>query len=112
MYPLVIIGSGVAGLTAAIEAGQGGIPPLLLEGDSPGGSFVQSNLVTNYPGSKNQTGKEIIHSMYKQAKGVKTKFVSSIVTRADFSEYPLFCTHRHPSEPILSLFVQEARVLS
>lgn len=88
MYSLVIVGSGVAGITAAIYAGQGGTPATLLEGDTPGGNFIQSNLVTNWPGARNRTGKEIIHSMFQQAKACHTNFVPSIVTRADFSQRP------------------------
>ncbi len=79
-YPVVIIGSGIAGLSAAIYAARNGNNPLIIHGDEPGGQLTLTSEVANYPGFPETVGgTELIEKMKKQAKKFGTEFMHGIV---------------------------------
>lgn len=89
LHKLVIIGSGPAGLTAAIYAGRGNLAPVLFEGEAPGGPLTTTTAVENYPGfPEGVDGPELIALMRKQAERFGAKFISKNVTDIDFSASP------------------------
>jgi thioredoxin reductase (NADPH) len=83
---LIIIGSGPAGLTAAIYASRGGIKPLMIEGYQAGGQLMLTSEVENFPGfPKGVMGPELMAQFRSQAEKFGTEFVTADVTKVDFS---------------------------
>ena len=86
---LVIAGSGIAGLTAAIYAARSNNEPLVFEGDEPGGQLTLTTEVDNYPGfPEGISGPELVNDMKTQAKRFGAEVRHGIVTAVDDSTRP------------------------
>ncbi len=87
---VVIVGTGCAGLTAAIYTGRANLAPLVLEGSQPGGQLTTTSEVENFPGfPEGVDGFHLIDSLRKQATKFGTRFEQALVTGVDFSSQPL-----------------------
>jgi thioredoxin reductase (NADPH) len=89
IHPIVIIGSGAAGLTAAIYAGRADMKPLLFAGIQPGGQLTITTEVENYPGFEHGImGPDLMDVMTKQAQRFGTEIRYSMVEKVDFASSP------------------------
>ena len=89
---VLILGSGPAGLTAAIYAARAGLSPDLVHGLQPGGQMTITTDVENYPGYSDVVqGPWLMEQMTQQAQGVGTRFFQDIITEVDFAARPFKC---------------------
>ncbi|MBL7556688.1 MAG: thioredoxin-disulfide reductase [Bdellovibrionaceae bacterium] len=86
---VIIIGSGPAGLTAAIYAARANLKPLMIEGEEAGGQLMITTDVENFPGFEHGLpGPDLIAVMRNQAKRFETRFITKNVTKVDFKSRP------------------------
>lgn len=86
---VLIIGTGCAGLTAAIYTARANLNPLILEGNLPGGQLTQTSEVENFPGfPEGIDGFMLMDNLRKQAKRFNTRFEQTQIESVDFSQSP------------------------
>jgi thioredoxin reductase (NADPH) len=86
MENIVIIGSGPAGLTAAIYAARANLSPVVIDGMQPGGQLTQTTEVENFPGfEKPITGFELVQTMRKQAERFGVRFMMDAVNSCELT---------------------------
>ena len=100
VVPIAILGSGPAGLCAALYGGRAGFGVVVAEGTLPGGLLTQTTLVENWPGQVEINGPDIIKNLKEQAAKWGANFMLDTVERVDFSDWPF------------KLFTQEGRELN
>jgi thioredoxin reductase (NADPH) len=103
---VVIIGSGCAGLTAAIYAARANLKPLVIDGHEPGGQLTLTTMVENFPGFPDGIlGPDLIENMRKQAQRFGAEFRAGAVSAADLSRRPFQITSGKETFPTETLIV-------
>lgn len=89
VHETIILGSGPAGLTAAIYAARSRCCPLLIHGGQPGGQLTTTTVIDNFPGfSQGIDGPQLMKEMEEQARRFGTRFVEGIATRVELKKTP------------------------
>jgi thioredoxin reductase (NADPH) len=106
MHNVVIIGSGCAGLTAAIYAARANLKPLVIDGHEQGGQLSLTTHVENYPGFPDGImGPELIENMRKQAQRFGAEFKAGAVSEVDLTRSPFKISAGKDSYETRSLIV-------
>ncbi len=93
MEQVVIIGTGCAGLTAAIYTARANLSPLVLTGTQPGGLLTTTSIVENFPGfPEGVDGFELMQRLQKQAERFGARITFGTLEKVDFSSQPLKLT--------------------
>ena len=115
MHNVVIIGSGCAGLTAAIYAARANLKPLVIDGYEPGGQLTLTTMVENFPGfPEGILGPELIERMRMQAQRFGAEFRAGAVTDVDLSRRPFRISaakETYPAKTVIVAAGASARML-
>jgi len=88
IMPVVILGSGPAGLGAGIYASRSGFKTLVIEGSKPGGQLTETTYVENWPSVKKILGRDLMKDLKEQNKSLGVSFVQDNVVKVNFSTWP------------------------
>lgn len=105
-HQVMILGTGPAGLTAAIYAARANLNPVVVEGNEPGGQLTLTTEVENFPGFPDGImGPELMENMRKQAEKFGATFIRGWVTKVDFSKRPFTVTVNDKDEHVAQALI-------
>ena len=85
-YDVIIVGSGMAGMTAAIYLKRGGLNPLVIEEGAPGGQLNKINVIENYPGFAKTDGPTLSAEVFKQVEALDVEYLYDKVVKLDLTK--------------------------
>jgi thioredoxin reductase (NADPH) len=96
IHKLIIIGSGPAGLTAAVYAARANLAPLVIDGPTPGGQLMSTTYVENWPGEKSILGPSLMMNMQEHATSFGAIFISENIVNVTLQKKPFtLTTHKN-----------------
>lgn len=104
IVPVVVLGSGPAGLSAALYAARSGLYTVVFQGKKPGGQLTETTYVENWPGTPKLLGSQLIEQNRKQAEKFGALMVPDSIVSADLSQWP-FLLKTEEGTPIYALSV-------
>lgn len=104
IYDLVIIGSGPAGMSAALYASRANLKVLMIDKGAPGGQLLNTNTIENYVGAKNIDANELASSMYKDAIHFGTEY--------NYGEVESIITHKNKGNNLFMVNTKQYSVLT
>ena len=104
IIPIAVIGSGPAGLSAAIYGARANMHTVVFEGDKPGGLLTETTEVANWPGEISILGPDIIAKIRAQAQYLGAQFVLDTIKSVDFGTWP-FILHTQNGDTVHALSV-------
>jgi thioredoxin reductase (NADPH) len=104
--PILIIGSGPAGLMAGVYAGRAKIPTFIISGHEVGGQLMGAPEVENMPGIIRNSGFDIMHTLQQQALSFGAQIIEDVVIQVNFNEWPFIVTlQNHGALHALSVII-------
>jgi thioredoxin reductase (NADPH) len=88
IVPVLVIGSGPAGLSAALYTSRADFNTIVISGDQLGGTLMDVKYIENWPGRKKTTGAQAIEELQDQAESFGTKIIVDAIKTVDFSSWP------------------------
>ena len=88
IVPVAILGSGPAGLTAALYTARANMPTVVITGPDLGGQLTQARYVENWPAKKKESGMELMEQLEEQVRRFGAVLVDASVIKVDFSSWP------------------------
>ncbi|HAU30379.1 TPA: hypothetical protein DCW54_02000 [Candidatus Dependentiae bacterium] len=92
VVPVLVVGSGPAGLAAALYAARGGMHTVVVEGGLPGGQLMGTSWVENWPGMKKMLGPDLMRNAREQAQEFGVLFVQDSVASVSIDQWPYVVT--------------------
>lgn len=92
IHPLIILGSGPAGLTAAVYASRAGLKPIVFEGSTPGGQLMGTSYVENWPGISRVLGPQLMMDMRAHAEHFGAELRAENIVSAQVNQAPFTLT--------------------
>ena len=106
IYDTIVVGSGPAGLAAAIYTSRAKLKTLILGGDLPGGQLMLTTDVEDYPGfSTGIQGPELMKEMMEQAKNMGSELITGKATSVNFTQRPVTITSRDKKDKTKSVVI-------
>lgn len=104
LVPVVVIGSGPAGLSAALFTSRANFKTIVIAGQQEGGQLMEAAYVENWPAKKKMSGSQMMKELKEQAEQFGAKVINAYVDHVDFSTHP-FTIHLNNGEILKALSV-------
>lgn len=111
LVPVLIIGSGPAGLSAALYTARAGLPTTVLAGHNPGGQLADVRQIENWPGKQKASGADTMDDLFQQAKRFGAVIIPDNACLVNLSQWPFTIkTEHHQTLHALAVIIATGRI--